>query len=118
MIEATVSGLILLAVGAIGWIAYHHPTAYKKILSPLSWLLSIVLVTLNVFYVGASWMFYKVVRFVAVDARTDADAEFAPLGNVLFWAFIIWLVVQIYLIFLRALPELLKNSKPQEPEQK
>lgn len=103
MLANLVTGLILAGISALGYIAYKHPSGYKKIEDILGIANSIIFSIYIISMAGYTVGFYD-----GQKAGKELLAPTYPLG--LGWAFLIAAIFYAYLFFLRRLPDILKET--------
>ncbi len=114
MLETIISSLIVAAVGGISWIAYQHPVGYARIYQSLILASTFAFTAFCAFSVGAHWGSSKL--FVMLDSSRFAEATAITrnLDKLFFWLFIGYFALQGYFLFLRILPQLLRNTEEQK----
>lgn len=118
MLETITAGLLLATVSGVTYLAYKHPTAYRKVASPLWWLVLLIQIVATIWSLAVQAAYLKVMPFI--DMSKWAQAEEATNSIVPRW----WLVslacvgASAYLCFLYyGLPKLLYEEKKESPDE-
>ena len=120
MIEAVLSSLIVATVTGLTFVAYKHPSGYRRIHTPIIIVCGVITVGYMLYSIGHTIGFYEATR--RTGELNKGQLIHTPYkDNSQFWVGLIPLVVTGYMSFLRALPSILdlpepnKNRKPNDP---
>ena len=114
IMETLASGIVVITLSGLTFLAYKHPDAYQKMHDPL--VISVYIVTIGgaLWGAGALWGYITIVGFVQTgkldEARESLNAIVPPL-----WGIGVAVLVYFYLMFLSALPDILGKQGPQKP---
>jgi hypothetical protein len=115
MLETIIAGLLLAAVSAITYLAYKHPSAYRKIYWPLETLSSIILVANSIWTFGVQFAYTQLTPLIEISKLPQMDEAM----NRIMYRF--WVVLatcggaSVYLVLLWNLPKLLEQEKKESP---
>jgi hypothetical protein len=115
MLETLITGLALAAVSCVTYLAYKHPSAYRKIYWPLTTLICVILLVNSIWTFGVQSAYTQLTPLIEVSKFPQMDEAM----NRIMYRF--WVVLAActgatwYLVLLKYLPKLLEQEKKERP---
>ncbi|MFZ1701887.1 MAG: hypothetical protein WBO10_05370 [Pyrinomonadaceae bacterium] len=110
MMETTISGLIIAAVGGFAWIAYHHHDGFSRITRFFRWASLIALAIFSVFRFGAYYSAIKMLPATGIADSLWAWSGLHELERGFWWLAGSCICLGLYLCFLEFLPTILRKA--------
>lgn len=115
MIPAIVAVLVGSAASGLAFIAYRHPKGYARIFGPACWALNLVVAGISIWNAALSIAALAITqaRVVPSDRWNEANAAIDAYQIPLMLVFACWAASQVFLAFLRFLPDILADDDAQ-----
>ncbi len=108
--ETLFVGLLLAAVSAITYIAYKHPTGYKKLWYVASWVLVVSLAVAGIWDSSMSYTYVSLIDGLEYEQRKNIDEKLKEIDLPLMKIFLVTSACYAYLLFLKYLPNILEPN--------
>jgi TRAP-type C4-dicarboxylate transport system permease small subunit len=117
MLETITAGLLLAAVSGVGYLAYKHPAAYRKIYWPLTTLALIIFTIIGSWMIGLQQGYTQVIPLIE-PSKLPQVQEAITRGMDRWWIVTAaYFGATLYLLLLSYLPTLLEQEKKENPEE-
>lgn len=111
MLATIFTSLVVALMGALGYLAYHHPYSYRKLHKFLIWIISIAMPLIFLWDMTITLATSQIYDYIQPEkfkeAREAAESLKVPQG----WTLIVYLCLVLYLAVLYFLPDLLSEEQ-------
>ena len=114
MIETLITGLALAAVSAITFIAYKHPSAYRKVYHPLTYVISAILIVMGIWTFSAQSAYTQLIPLIEASKLHQMEEWMGRITYRWWVVFAACVGANLYLLMLSRLPKLFAQDLEQE----
>jgi len=119
LLESIISPLIIAIISALTFVAYKHPTAYKKLLLPILIICIVLDLVFTTWEISISVISSKLLPLIGREKITEAELiidKHQIFDNPMYLS-IIFILIVAFLFILNSFPHLFgKNDKEDDPE--
>lgn len=105
--EAFLSALALAALSGVTFIAYKHPSGYRKISTKLFIAIVALIWGLMIWNASSEITFVSVKKYIDEEQLEEAEAIAFSIGYIKYWVYAILGILAIYIVILDFLPNIL-----------
>lgn len=117
MLETLITGLALAAVSSITYVAYKHPSAYRKLYQPLTWLSLTILSVIGIWTFGAQSAYTQLIPLIEASKFHQMEEALSRITYRWWVVFAVCVGANLFLLLLSYLPKLLEKELEEEKKE-